>query len=138
MSKVNMVYVGGPIDLADKETITSRDVVHMHLNNDGITTYNPSGAFHYGGNGDHQLKTINDFALSVADVVLLIFKEKVMTIGTSIELQNARTARRIIIVVSPWDVTPCYIKALADHIFKTQDEAVDFITNTMNNDNKMK
>ena len=130
--KIKTIYVGGPIDLANEEVINKRNIVHNALVDSGITVYNPSNAFMYGGCGEVFMKKVNDFAIINADAVLLIFAKDIVSIGTPIELQTAHNAGKLVIVVSPWAKTPCYIKALADQIFDCEKHALNFILQEVN------
>jgi hypothetical protein len=130
---IRTAYVGGPVDLANKAVIAKRELIHRELANHGVTVYKPYGAFSYGGNGEIFMKEVNEFAIAHADLVLLIFAKDQVTIGTPIELQYEHDHNKLLVVVSPWEQTPCYIKALSNWTFKTEAEALKFIAGAMYN-----
>jgi hypothetical protein len=102
------------------------------LSRSGITVYNPTKAFAYGGDAERTIKNINDYAISQCDVVLLIFDADSISIGTPIEMEIASKFDKILLVVSPWEKHPVYIKALADVVFRNPIHACHYIIKNMN------
>ena len=124
MRKLTSVYLGGPIDLANTELFDERNWIRKSLANMGFTVFDPSQSFTFGGTNAKFIKDVNDSAISHADIVLLVFNEKIQSVGTAMELQTANAMNKQVLVVAPWHFTPLYIRIMATAIFPNIKEAL--------------
>lgn len=125
------VYLGGAIDFADSNTLEERKRIMGMISTNGYNVYNPATTFGIAYNqtdAGEFVKTINDFAMSQCDIVLLVFSKTILSVGTAAEMQVARDYGKKLIVVAPWDKCPLYVEALADNIFANVDDAINYLS----------
>lgn len=126
----NRVYLGGPIDFADKNTLNERMDIMKGITRAGYNVYNPCSTF---GIDPKQtdagvfVKGINDYAMDRCDIVLLVFSSTIMSVGTAAEMQVAKDLGKHLIVVAPWEKCPLYVEALADNIFADVRYAIAYL-----------
>lgn len=99
-----IAYLARPIDMA-RDIDATIDTVACRVLEDltqfGFTVYQPNFAFDIGvgAKPDHRISTINEAALTLADVVVVLFPEE-KTIGTVLELAQAVQSGKPTVVVT--------------------------------------
>lgn len=104
---MRLVYLGGPIDQMGREDrTTSRRRMDLLLNQNGFSVYDPSKAV-VGGpaaglsdSPDPRCAEIHRAALERCDAMVALLPHGVPTIGTPMELEQARVAGKVCVVLS--------------------------------------
>jgi nucleoside 2-deoxyribosyltransferase len=121
----NFVYLAGPIDNLPESTATTwRRYVAERLCAGGVSSFDPSTAFHIGIKPPAEIvRAINRFALSQSHICLVNLTGETMGFGTLREIEFARAEGKRVIVAQNKGLE-CHLDAYDLELVRSLDEAI--------------
>lgn len=133
-----LVYLGGPIDLANKDYQNWKVMCKESLKYEGISCLDPAGTFSYARSENSEdrrctaekLIKINEFNLLQCDIAIITLSRNVSSVGTPIELKLCKDHGIPHVVFfdgDPDNMLPAYIEGIADKVTFSIETAIQYV-----------